>query len=107
LKAFISRIDSPQQPLNRRSDEPEQDAGDDQARQDPPRRQAGGADIADESDAEISAERKKRAARQIDNLLHAEHELKARGHQKLDGGVKHAAGQYICKCRHQARAVRP
>jgi hypothetical protein len=46
----------------------------------------------DERDAEISAERVERSAREIDDLLHAEHKLKSGGDQEQDGGVKHATG---------------
>ena len=76
---------------------PSQDAGDDQSREHQPGRQAKRRQIRDEGDAEIGAERIERAAGEIDDLLHAEHELQAGGDQEQDGGVKHAADQDIGK----------
>ncbi len=58
---------------------------------------------AHEGDAEIGAERVERAAGEIDDLLHAEHELQAGGDQKQDGGVKHAADQDIGERHHLER----
>ena len=46
---------------------------------------------ADGGDAEIRAQRIERAARQIDDLLHAEHELQPGGHQKQYRGVERPA----------------
>jgi hypothetical protein len=51
--------------------------------------------VDDKRDAEIGAERIERAAGQIDDLLHAEHELQAGGDQKQNGGVKDAADENI------------
>ena len=56
--------------------------------------------VADEGDAEIGAQRVERAAGQIDDLLHAEHELQPGGDQEQHGGVKHAAGKDVGKRRH-------
>ena len=46
-------------------------------------------------DAEVGAERIERAARQVDDLLHAEHELQPGGDQKKHGGVEDAAEQDV------------
>jgi hypothetical protein len=54
----------------------------------------------DHRDAEIGAERVERAAGEVEDLLHAEHELQPGGRQKQDGGVKHAADQNVGECRH-------
>ena len=73
----------------------DQDAGDQQ----PGKSSQGGmpaaSRIAHEGDAEIGAQRIERAAGEIDDLLHAEHELQPGGDQKQDGGVEHAAEQDI------------
>ena len=55
---------------------------------------------ADRGDAEIGAERVERAAGEIDDLLHAEHELQPGGHEKQHRGVEGPAEDDIHKLSH-------
>ena len=71
--------------------------GDQESGQDEPWRQADSCGISDEGNAEVGAERVERPAGEIEDFLHAEHQLQPGGDQEQDGGVEHAAEQDICK----------
>ena len=96
-------VDRAQQPLDRRPDHRHQQPGDEQDRQQHPGRQAGLQRQIDEGDAEVGAQRIERAAREVDDLLHAEHQLQPGGHQKQHGGMENAAEQDVADRRHGVR----
>ena len=84
-----------QQRLDDRADEAEHEAGGEQHQQEQRGRDAGLERPVDRGDAEIGPERVERAAREVHDLLHAEHELQPGGHEKKNGGVKDAADEDV------------
>ena len=100
LKALVAPVDAAQHPLDRRPDGAQQQSREDEPGKDEPGREAKLGGVGDKGDAEIRAERVERSAGQIDDLLHAEHELQAGRDQKQNGGVKHAADQDVGKPSH-------
>src|SRR5262249_42678881 len=95
LEALIAAVDAAQHPLDRRSDEAEQGAGDDERRHDQPRREAGRARGTDEAHPGISAQRQEQGPGEITRLRHSEDELQSGGDQEQDGGVKDAADENV------------
>src|SRR5215468_1447415 len=62
-------------------------------------------EVCDGGDAGVGAQRVEGAAGKIEDLLHAEHDLEARGHEEEDGGVEHTAHQNIDEVGRHRRGV--
>src|SRR5437764_858322 len=80
--------------------EADEDAGDDEHGQEKRRSHPMRDAPADRGDAEISPEGVERPAREVHDLLYAEHELQTGGDQEENGGVEDAADQYVEECGH-------
>ena len=99
LERLVTLVDGAQQRLDGRPDEAEQYAGGHQHQQEHRRRHAGADRPVHRGDAEVSPQSVERAAREVHDFLHAEHELQSGSHEKKNGGVKNAADEDVEKCR--------
>ena len=95
LETLVAIVDRAEHPLDGWSDGGHQQAGGKQHRQQHPRRQPSVHRKRDQRDAEVGAERVERAAGQVDDLLHAEHELQPGRDQKKHSGMENAAEKEI------------
>ena len=75
LKALVAPIDAAQNALDWRADKPKENSRNNKSRKYQPRRDAELRRVANKGNAEIGAERVKRAAGEIDDLLNTEDEL--------------------------------
>ncbi len=100
LIALVAAIDGAQHALDRQANETDGKPSEDQDRKEQRRRHAEVDRKADRGNAEIRAKRVKRTAGQIDDLLHAEHELQSGRHEKQHRGVEYPAEGNIHKFSH-------
>ena len=90
-----------QEAFDQRPDGGQHEAGRNQHGKEQGRRQPGLQSPGHHRDPEVSPQRVEGTAGQIDDLLHAEDELQARGHQEQGGRVEHAAQQDVEALRDQ------